>query len=284
MAINYEALLGANLRDVSVHYSEKDVILYALGVGFGSDPLDPRELPFVSECRGLQTIPTMASMLVPDTLIAESGCDTRGLLHRTQTLELFRPLPSSGKMYVNQSVESIGDRGLDKGADIEFVSELRLARDDTPICVLKSCVILRSDGGFGGPPPAARSRHRLPDREPDLVCDLPTRPDQALLFRLTGDMNPLHVDPVAAKECGFSRPILHGRCTYGIACHAILKTVCEYDFTLIAGIDVRFSSPVYPGDVITTEMWQERNVVSFRCHVRERNVTVINDGRCTLVA
>ncbi len=284
MSIDYEALMRATLSDVRAHYSEKDVMLYALGVGFGSDPLDARELPYVAECRGLQTIPTMASMLVPDTIIADSGCDPRGILHRTQTLELFRPLPSSGKMFVNQSVVSVCDRGVEKGAEIELKTELRMAKDDTPICNLGSCVVARSDGGFDGPPPTPRLRHRLPDREPDLTCNLPTRPDQALLFRLAGDMNPLHADPVTAMECGFSRPILHGRCTYGIACHAILKTVCDYDFTLIGGIDVRFSSPVYPGDMVTTEMWQERNIVTFRCYVRERNVTVISDGRCTLVA
>ena len=124
----------------------------------------------------------------------------------------------------------------------------------------------------------------MPDREPDLVCDLSTRPDQALLFRLSGDFNPLHVDPATAQQAGFERPILHGRCTFGIACHAVLKTVCNYDFTLIREIAGRFSSPVYPGDVITTEMWQDGNVVSFCCRVLSRNVTVINNGCCTLQA
>ena len=120
------------------------------------------------------------------------------------------------------------------------------------------------------------------DREPDLVCDLPTRPDQALLFRLSGDLNPLHVDPLVASEAGFDTPLLHGRCTYGIACHAVLKTVCDYDFTLISGFDARFSSPVFPGDIVTTEMWQDRNIVTFRCKVKARNVVVINGGKCTI--
>ena len=111
---------------------------------------------------------------------------------------------------------------------------------------------------------------------------MPTRPDQALLFRLSGDFNPLHADPVYARRAGFDAPILHGRCTYGIACHAILKTICDYDFTLISGLDVRFSSPAYPGDVVTTEMWQDRNIVSFRCRVESRNATVIDNGKCTL--
>jgi acyl dehydratase len=122
----------------------------------------------------------------------------------------------------------------------------------------------------------------MPKRGPDLSCDLPTRPNQALLFRLSGDRNPLHADPDTAKAAGFDAPIMHGRCTSGIACHAILKTICDYDFTLITGFDVRYSAPVYPGDIITTDMWQDRNVVSFRCRVKERDVVVINNGKCTL--
>jgi acyl dehydratase len=108
------------------------------------------------------------------------------------------------------------------------------------------------------------------------------RPDQALIYRLSGDRNPLHVDPQVAGAAGFDKPILHGLCTYGIACRAILKTICDYDFTLITGFDARFSAPVMPGDLLTTEMWQERNVVSFRCTVKARDVIVIKNGKCTL--
>ena len=124
----------------------------------------------------------------------------------------------------------------------------------------------------------------LPDRKADHEVTYTTREDQALTYRLSGDRNPLHSDPSFAKMGGFDRPILHGRCTHGIACHAVLKTVCDYDFTLINGFDVRFSSPVFPGDIVTTEMWQDGNVVSFRCRVREREAIVINGGRCTLQA
>jgi len=282
MAINYNNLMAASLSDIPVQYDEKDAVLYALGVGIGSNPLDPRELPYVYEQRGPRTVPTFASMLAPDSILQESGCDMRMVLHRTQSLDLYRPLPPAGNLLANQRVIGVVDRGANHGAEIEIESELRRKADDTVLCTLTSRLIARADGGFGGPPPVARERHALPDREPDLVCDLPTRPDQALLFRLSGDLNPLHADPLIAREAGFSAPLLHGRCTYGIACHAVLKTVCEYDFTLISGFDVRFSSPVYPGDVVTTEMWQDRNVVSFCCKVNARNVTVINNGKCTL--
>ena len=114
--------------------------------------------------------------------------------------------------------------------------------------------------------------------------DLPVRPDQALLYRLCGDRNPLHADPAVAAKAGFDRPILHGLCTYGIACRAILKTICDYDFTLITGFDARFTAPVFPGDLLTTDMWQDRNVVAFRCHVKARESVVIDNGKCTLLA
>ncbi|MDA0679926.1 MAG: MaoC/PaaZ C-terminal domain-containing protein [Proteobacteria bacterium] len=284
MAIKYDALMSASLSDIPISYDEKDVVLYALGTGFGSDPGNPRELPYVFEQRGPHTVPTFASMLVPESFLAGSGCNVRKILHRTQSLALYRPLPPAGNFLANQRVTGVIDRGAEQGAEIEIETELRRTGDDTVICTLVSRLIARADGGFGGPPPLARERHVLPDREPDLVCDLPTRPDQALLFRLSGDLNPLHADPLVAREAGFDAPLLHGRCTYGIACRAVLKTVCDYDFTLITGFDVRFSAPVFPGDIVTTEMWQDRNIVSFRCKVSARNVVVINNGKCTLAA
>lgn len=284
MAIKYDALMSASLSDIPISYDEKDVVLYALGTGFGSDPGNPRELPYVFEQRGPHTVPTFASMLVPESFLAGSGCNVRKILHRTQSLALYRPLPPAGNFLANQRVTGVIDRGAEQGAEIEIETELRRTGDDTVICTLVSRLIARADGGFGGPPPLARERHVLPDREPDLVCDLPTRPDQALLFRLSGDLNPLHADPLIAREAGFDAPLLHGRCTYGIACRAVLKTVCDYDFTLITGFDVRFSAPVFPGDIVTTEMWQDRNIVSFRCKVSARNVVVINNGKCTLAA
>ncbi len=284
MPIDYDALLATTVADEPFQYTEMDSILYALGVGFGSDPLDRNELPFVYEQPGLHTVPTMASMLLTNTFFDDSGWDYRLVLHGGQQLELYRPLPAAADLLANRRVASIIDRGARKGARIELESEVRLARDDTVIFTLRSILLARGDGGIGGPSGPVPLPHKLPKREPDLSCDLPTRSDQALLFRLSGDRNPLHADPDAAKAAGFDAPIMHGRCTSGIACHAILKTICDYDFTLITGFDVRYSAPVYPGDIITTEMWQDRNVVSFRCSVKARNVIVINNGKCTLAA
>jgi acyl dehydratase len=165
---------------------------------------------------------------------------------------------------------------------ILFEADGRLGKDDTAVFSLGMTVIARGDGGFGGVPGRAPAPHRAPRRDADLSCESATRIDQALLFRLNGDRNPLHANPQTARAAGFNVPILHGLCTYGIACRAILKTICEYDDTLIVGFDARFSSPVMPGDTIRTDMWQDGNVVSFRCTAVERDVIVMRNGKCTL--
>lgn len=282
MPINYDELMSTSVLDEPFEYTEKDTMLYAIGVGFGRDPLDARELPYVSEVRALRTVPSMASMTVPANLLDDCGWNRSKVLHGEQRLELYRPLPPAAKLLMNHRVVGVYDHGAERGARILVESEARLARDETVLFSLGTTLLARGDGGFGGPAVQAAAGHTLPQRQPDLHCDIETRPDQALIFRLAGDLNPLHADPAYARRAGFAAPILHGRCTYGIACHAILMTICDYDFTLVTGLDARFSSPVYPGDVIRTDMWQDRNVVSFRCRVETREVTVIDNGKCTL--
>jgi len=283
MTIDYDKLMSITVTDESYQYTEKDAMLYAMGVGFGSDPLNRSELAYVAAQRALRTVPTMASMLVSGSFLDDCGWDPARVLHGEQCLELYRPLPPAARLLVNHRVSAVYDLGSKLGAKILLESEGKLARDGTVLFALQSILIARGDGDFGGPQAPEEALHHLPQREPDLRCDLPTRHDQALLFRLSGDYNPLHADPAFARQAGFDRPILHGRCTYGIACHAVLKTICDYDFTLIAGFAARFSSPVYPGDIVSTEMWQDRNIVSFRCTVEARGVTVVDNGKCTLV-
>jgi acyl dehydratase len=122
----------------------------------------------------------------------------------------------------------------------------------------------------------------LPDREPDLVCDLLTLPQAALIYRLSGDYNPLHADPAVARQGGFERPILHGMCTFGVAGHAVLRMCCDYDVSRFHSIKARFSVPVYPGETIRTEIWRETGGAGFRCKVVERDLVVINNGFCRL--
>jgi acyl dehydratase len=284
MPINYESLMSICVDDQPISYTDSDAMLYALGVGFGSDPLDTKELPYVFEEPRLKTVPTMASMLLPENFLAACGWDYQRVLHGSQRLELYRPLPAAANLLLNRRVVAAYDKGPDNGAKILVQSEARMAGDESAVFSLGSTLIARGDGGFGGPRGTGPKPHRLPTRDPDLSCNIRTRRDQALLFRLSGDRNPLHANPDAARAAGFATPILHGRCTAGIACRAILKTICDYDYTLITGFDVRFSSPVYPGDILTTDMWQDRNIVSFRCSVKARNTVVLNNGKCTLAA
>lgn len=283
MTLIYDELMATTVVDLPLSYSDTESILYALSVGLGRDPLNTKELPYVYEQDvQLRTVPSFASVLVPDMFPPDLGWDFSQVLHSEQRLQLYRPLPPAADLLINKRVFAAFDWGPRKGAVILFEAEGRLASDDTVLFTLGSTVMARGDGGFGGPPGKGPKPHRAPRREPDLSCDFKTRDDQALLFRLTGDRNPLHVEPARAAEAGFAAPILHGMCTYGIACCAILKTICDYDYTLITGFEARFSAPVLPGDTITTDMWQDGNIVSFRCTVKDRDSVVLRNGRCTL--
>jgi acyl dehydratase len=142
----------------------------------------------------------------------------------------------------------------------------------------------RGDGGFGGPTEGELTLEPVPGRAPDFEVAIPTLPQQAALYRLLGDRNPLHIDPEMATRVGFKGPILHGLCTYGVAARAILRACCDNDPTRMEGLDVRFSSPVYPGETVTTRIWRDGNAVAFECVVAERGVTVIRNGACRLRA
>jgi acyl dehydratase len=285
MTLDYEKLVTTRINNIVRVYADVESILYAQSIGFGRDPTDRRELPYVFEQgRALMTVPTLASTIVPDMFPPGRGWDYSQVLHVEQRLALYRPLPPSAELRLDKRVVDVFDLGARRGALFLFEVDGRLAKDDTVLFTVGATVLARGDGGFGGAAGTGPVPHRAPRREPDLSCDSTTRADQALLFRLNGDRNPLHVDPDAAIAAGFPIPILHGLCTYGIACRAILQTICNYDHTLIEGFDARFSLPVLPGDTITTDMWQDGNIVSFQCSVKERDVVVLRNGKCTLRA
>jgi acyl dehydratase len=284
MALNYKQLIAASAVDLEHAYGEADTMLYAQSVGLGRNPVDRKELGYVYEDgQLLRTLPTMATVLVPDLIPADLGWDYTQVLHAEQRLSLFRPLPPAARVVISKRVTDVYDLGPSRGAMILLEAEGRLAKDDTALFGVGSTVIARGDGGFGGEPGKGPAPHRAPRRPPDMSCELSTRTDQALLFRLNGDLNPLHADPATARAAGFPRPILHGLCTFGVACHAILKTICDYDPTLITGFDARFSAPVLPGDTLRTDMWQDGNIVSFKCTAVERDSLVVRYGKCTLL-
>jgi acyl dehydratase len=281
MAIDYEAVMQLKATGTPFSYGDREAMLYALGIGFGRDPLNEAELPFVYE-NGLRTVPTLSTVVSwGSAIIGRTGINYLMVLHGEQRLVVHRPMPVAAEITADERIAGAWDKG-DKGAIIVIEKTLRLKGSGEELCTLAATTVARGDGGFGGPREGAPEPHVLPARAPDLVYDCDTRPDQALLYALSGDRNPLHRDPRVAKMAGFPRPILHGLCTYGTACRALVSTVCNYDADRIKTFDARFSAPVFPGETIATEMWVDGSVVSFRSKVRERDVVVINNGKCTL--
>jgi acyl dehydratase len=192
-------------------------------------------------------------------------------------------LPIEAELIVDERCVGAVDKGP-VGAVIFLDRTLRDAASNELYCTLGKTYFARGNGGFGGPREGGPVPHEVPERAPDLTVECDTRPDQAFLYALSGDRNPLHRDPMISKLAGFERPILHGLCTYGIACRAILKGVCDYDAAKITGFDARFSAPVYPGETIVTDIWVDGPIVSFQCRLKERDVVVLKNGKCTLVA
>jgi acyl dehydratase len=282
--INYEKLLALKIPEVEQTYAAKDAILYALGIGLGHDPLNEDELPFVYD-KNLKVLPTFAVVLGWPGFWArdlDTGIDWVKLVAGEQGLVLHRPLPASGAIVGRTRVTEVIDKGPGKGA---LVFSERVVTDKASgekIATVTQTTFCRGDGGFGGPAREAPPVHLIPERAADFVADLSTRPEGALIYRLSGDPNPLHVDPAIAKAAGFPRPILHGLATFGIAGHAILKNICGYDPAKLTAISGRYSAPVFPGETIRTEMWRDGNVVSFRARVAERDVIAINNGRAEL--
>lgn len=281
MALDYERLRNWELADVEHAYGRTDTILYALGVGLGADPLDARQLRFVYE-EDLLALPTMAVVLgAPGFWLKEqdTGVDWVRVLHGEQGLVLHRPLPPEGTAIGRTRVTGILDKGADKGALIYSEKVLIDKASGETVATTTSTTFARGDGGFGGPTGPSPRPHPIPERSPDLACDLPTVPQAALIYRLSGDRNPLHADPEVARAAGFKAPILHGLCTLGVAGHALLKSCCDYDPARFRSLKLRFSAPVYPGETVRTEMWRDGAIVSFRSRVVERDVVVLDNGR-----
>jgi acyl dehydratase len=281
MTLDPAKLLAFNIPRPRQSVSPRDVASYALSIGFGHDPLDARQLDFVDCNRPIKVVPTMALTLAhPAFWLSdpESGVDASGVLHADQQLELLAPLPVKAVITSQSRIAGLVDKGPGKAALlrtetwIEDETGKRLAR-------LLRTTFLRGGGGFGGDNEPSHRAQPMPDREPDHVVDLPTRPEQALLYRLNGDLNPLHSDPEFARKAGFERPILHGLCTMGIVCHALLRVLADYHEGRLKMMRVRFAGVVLPGETVRTEIWSDG---SFRARVVERNVVVVDDGSAVL--
>ncbi len=270
-------------------YSARDVMLYALGVGMAQDPLDRDELRYVIE-NDLRVLPSMAAVLASPGFWMrddpEVGIDYVRLVHGEQSVTLHQALPTAGTVIGRTRITRVVDKGAGKGALVHSEKSISDAASGALLATCESAVFCRGDGGFsangGGDPPGPAPR-ATPDTAPDLVLDFQTRPEAALIYRLSGDFNPLHADPDVAAKAGFARPILHGLATYGAACHGLVKGFCGYDAARLKLISARFSAPTYPGDLIRLECWSEGDEVAFRARVSARDVTVLSHGRAVCV-
>lgn len=278
MAVSYDVLMAIRVPERHYGYTRRDTMLYALGVGLGADPVDRRQLDFVYEKR-LKALPSMATVIAwDDAWLRSCGIDFAKVVHGEQRLRLHRPIPVEGRIVSEVHLRAAWDKGPGRGAVLLIGTEILEATSRTPLCSLESVVFARGDGGFGGPAGGPEPLPKPPERDPDAVSRFATSPQAALIYRLSGDDNPLHCDPDAAEAGGFPRPILHGLATWGNACHAVLKDHCDYDPARIAGFAARFTAPVYPGETLATESWREGDRVHFRTRVVERDVVALDLG------
>ena len=281
MAFEYDFLMGTELETRQT-LTERDVMLYALGVGVAAQrPLDRTELQFVYE-DSLVALPTMfAVMAYPGFWIKDPkyGVDWRRILHGEQSIRIHAPVPTSGELVGKTKVNEIYDKGTDKGAIMYSSREIYDVPSGRLLATVMQSSFLRGDGGFGGKSTGAPAPFPTPDRSPDLSISLPTRDDQALLYRLSGDFNPVHADPEVAGQAGFEKPILHGLCTYGFAGRAAIALLCDNDPSRLKRLDVRFSSPVYPGETLQFDFWNEgAGRAAMTARVVERGIDVLRNG------
>jgi acyl dehydratase len=289
MGLNLDAV-GSTSDPTERSWTSKDALLYALGVGAGA--LDPIgfELDLTTEnSAGVQqrVLPTFT------TIVGQGGggraslgdFDPAMLVHGEQTIRLHGEIPTDGTVSTTTTVAGMYDKG--SAGLVVLESESRHAGSGEPAFTSRSALFIRGAGGFGGPrnpegdEESALAAEPLPTREPDEVVTYTTRPDQALLYRLSGDRNPLHSDPTFAKRAGFDRPILHGLCTYGFTGRALLHTVCGSDPARFGAMRSRFSKPTMPGDALTIAVWdigdRAKGAYRFRTET-QRGETVIDSG------
>lgn len=283
MPIDIEKALGATLEGPVYSWTDDDVILYHLGIGAGSDPVDPDELRYVYE-GDLQVLPTYATippfeMMMSFALVDGLDINLAQVLHGEQETILHDRIPTSGTVTNEGTVTNIFDKG--KGALVVMEIVSRLESTGESLFTNRSSIYIKGEGGFGGDSGPSTSVE-IPDREPDHVVQSATLPQQALLYRISsGDKNPLHADPGFAAFAGYERPILHGLCTYGIVAKAVADSVFEGQAGDIASYRSRFSGHVFPGETIVSRIWDEGDRVLVVAETQERGLPVITNAVIT---
>jgi acyl dehydratase len=265
MAIDLQSL-GYEAPPIEFNYTWRDTVVYALGVGASAN----EELDYLYEGRGPKVLPTFCTIptfAAFDALVDRIGCDRHGMVHHSQQMDLFRPLRPRARLRVMGRVAGLYDL---KRLAISVFSIHAYDEDDELIIRGEVTLLLRNDGGFGGERPPKTERVTLPERNPDFEIRDRVGPTQALLYRLSGDYNPLHADPDFAAQLGFDKPILHGLCTYGYAGRAVLKEACDGDPDKLATLRGQFSNPVFPGDTLIIRGWDEGERVILSVTTEER--------------
>jgi acyl dehydratase len=282
--------VGATVGPQQVDWTERDTLLYALGVGAGAP-----ELAFTTEnSHGVtqQVLPTYAVVVVPalGALRKVGRIDWGTLLHGSQEVRIHRPLPPAGSLAVESEVTDLRDKGPGGHAIVEMTGRGRDLETGELVAESIATVVLRNQGGFGGTSGSRAIPSRMPEHAPDLIVTQETDARLPLIYRLSGDRNPLHSDPWFAREkAGFPGPILHGLCTYGIAGRALVAGLADGDASRLTAIAARFTAPVFPGECLTTEVWLERNGAVFRVQAAAEDAggdtrIVLDGGRASLRA
>jgi acyl dehydratase len=280
MPIDLEKAVGAELAGGTAAWSEEDIILYHLGVGAGVPATDPGELRYTYE-GNLQVLPTYAT--IPQFPVMMSmgyapGFDINPamILHGEHEIMIHEPLPTSGSVIQTGRVTEVLDKGKGALALVEIVSVLE--KTGKPVFTNRASIFIRGEGGFGGDS-GPSTTDPTPSRDPDHVVESVTLPQQALLYRMaTGDKNPLHADPGFAAFAGFDRPILHGLCTYGIVCKAVVDHALEGRSDEVASFRARFSGVVYPGETLVSSIWEEGDKIVVSTIAKERGEIVLSNG------
>jgi acyl dehydratase len=274
-------VVGRTAPSQSITWTHRDYLLYALALGCGDDPTSDRNLPLVYEgqLKVVPTFPTTLAWILAPTF-ESLGAHPDFALHSGQKIEIHKNLSDPSNVSATGRVVSVQDKGRERGALIVMRQEVTNAHDGMPLATLTTTCFARDSGGCGSAGEPSSKPHILPSREPDRRISYQVRPDAALLYRLTGDRNPLHADPAAARAAGFSRPILHGLCTFGMTCRAVLDSLVEGEPARIASHEARFTAPVYPGDSLEIALWRDGSTVSFQASVR--GVVAIANGKSEL--
>ncbi|MCH8133250.1 MAG: 3-alpha,7-alpha,12-alpha-trihydroxy-5-beta-cholest-24-enoyl-CoA hydratase [Acidobacteria bacterium] len=282
MPIDPSKALGAELGEGTYTYTKDDVILYHLGLGAGVPATDPKELEYTYE-KNLKVLPSFG--VIP-TFGAMGGMgNVEGLsfnfamlLHGEQDLEVHQPIPPEATITNRGKVAEIWDKGKAALVVLQVDSS---DESGQPLFTNRFSLFLRGEGGFGGEP-GPKAGNKKPDREPDGVVEKTLMPQQALIYRLSGDKNPLHADPEFAKMAGFEPPIIHGLCSYGVVCKAIVDDVLDGDTTKVAGWKARFAGVGYPGETYVISYWKEGDKILVEAKSKERDAIIISNAAVTV--